>query len=204
MLETEQKVAEIKSDKDETPDWLKLIIWTINGMPATRSDYWEHSLFEKGQSYLQKSRLISSEEDAGNEVEEILTLEITKPAAKMQCGHITWYQNHTNHFLGLSLVSKFNARLISEADNLTATLNKEKKCKCFQHMQSKIHRSCCLILSSIILRRPLCSSTYVHLRAKYGSQALCFTWWHFSNHPGPARCKYLLTHQLKQGNSKDV
>lgn len=175
MLETERKVAEIKSDKDETPDCLKLIIWTINGMPATHSGYWERSLFEKGQSYLQKSRLISSEEDAGNEVEEILTLEITKPAAKVQHGHITWYQNHTNHFLGLSLVSKFNAQLISKADDLTATLNKRRKYKCLQHMPSKICRSRYLILSSIILRRSLRSSTYVHSRAKCGSQTLFFS-----------------------------
>lgn len=62
---------------------------------------------------MQKSTLISLEEDAGNEAEEILTLEITKPAAKAQYGRVTWYQKphrslpwavtgvkiqHTSHF----------------------------------------------------------------------------------------------------------
>lgn len=75
---------------------------------------------------MQKSALISSEEDAGNEVEEILTLEITKPAAKLWYSHVTWYQNHTDPFLGLSLVSKFDAHLNSQADNLTGILDKEK------------------------------------------------------------------------------
>ena len=81
---------------------------------------------EEGQSYLQESALISSEEDAGNEVEEILTLEITKPAAKLWYSHVTWYQNRTDPFPGLSLVSKFNAHLISQAGNLTGILDKEK------------------------------------------------------------------------------
>lgn len=61
---------------------------------------------------MQESVLISSEEDAGNEVEEIHTLEITKPAAKLWYSHVTWHQNDTNPFLGLPLVSKFNAHLI--------------------------------------------------------------------------------------------
>lgn len=77
---------------------------------------------EKEQSYVQESALISSEEDAGNEVEEILTLENTKPAAKLWYSHVTWYQNHTDPFLGLSLVSKFNVHLISQTNNLTGIL----------------------------------------------------------------------------------
>jgi len=95
---------------------------------------------EKGQSYLQKSLLISSEEDAGNEVEEILTLEITKPAAQPWYSHVTWYQSHINPFLGLSLVSKFNAHLIFQADHLTAILDKEKYCMSSM-LQSKTHTS---------------------------------------------------------------
>lgn len=101
---------------------------------------------EKGQSYLQKSTLISSEEDAGNEVEEILTLEITKPAAKLWYSHVTWYQNHTDPLLQLSLVSKFNARLISQADNLTGLLYKEKYFYVFDNTNQDTYKQVFLYL----------------------------------------------------------
>lgn len=70
--------------------------------------------------------LISSEEDAGNEVEEIRALEITKPAAKLWYSHVTWYQNDTNLFLGTLPGVKIQCTSHSQADNLTGVLDKEK------------------------------------------------------------------------------
>lgn len=90
---------------------------------------------------MQESALISSEEDAGNEVEEILTLEITKPAAKLRYGHGTWYQIHTDPFLRLSLVSKFNAHLISQADSMTGILDTEKYLCVFSATKQDTYKS---------------------------------------------------------------
>lgn len=111
-------------------------------MPATHFDSKEQSV-EKEQSYLQESALISSEEDAGNEVEEILTLEITKPAAKLQYSHGTWCQNHIDPS-ELSLVSEFNAHLISQAESRTGILGKGFVClQCSKARHIQAHTFTC-------------------------------------------------------------
>lgn len=84
--------------------------------------------------------LISSEEDAGNEVEDICTLEIAKPAAKLWYSQVTWYQNDTNPFLGLSLMSKFNAHLIPKLIICLAYQIRKNICVSLM-LQNKTHTS---------------------------------------------------------------